>query len=190
MYASCNSSIRKEIAMVRIRTSEFKNFVLHNGLFTISVSHKRHNTHLIMSLHTNVVNTKYLPMTKALLRHYVPSVFYSKCFNYDNAPFLIESQQTEIGHLFEHILLEFLCHLKSHRGIKNPVHNGVTSWNWVKEKKGTFRITIDVGDSERDIFFLALQKSIEITNKILSSQAAFQPQNNIPIESLNDSRIG
>lgn len=156
--------------MVKIRSIKFKNFILHNGMFTISVSHKRHSTHLIMFLHIDIINTRSLPQTSSILKKYVPSVFHSKCFNYDNAPFSIESKRTEVGHLFEHILLEYLCLLKSDRGFKNPVHNGVTSWNWTKDKKGTFRITIDVGDNEREIFFNALQKSIEVTNRILSSE--------------------
>lgn len=156
--------------MVKIRSIKFKNFILHNGMFTISVSHKRHSTHLIMFLHIDIINTRSLPQTSSILKKYVPSVFHSKCFNYDNAPFSIESKRTEVGHLFEHILLEYLCLLKSDRGFKNPVHNGVTSWNWTKDKKGTFRITIDVGDSDREIFFAALQKSIDVTNRVLSSQ--------------------
>lgn len=140
-------------------------------MFTISVTHKRHSTHLIMSLHTDIVNTMFLPHTTRILKKYVPSVFSSKCFNYDNSPFSIESKRTEVGHLFEHILLEYLCLLKNEIGIENPIHNGVTSWNWVKEKKGTFRITIDVGDSEREIFFAALQKGIHVTNRILSAKS-------------------
>ncbi len=156
--------------MVKIRSFEFKNFILHYGMFNLSVSHKRHTTHLIMSLHTDIVNTKFLPDTSRILKKHVPSVFYSKCFNYDNAPFFVESKRTEIGHLFEHILLEYVCLLKSNLGVKNPVHNGVTSWNWMKDKKGTFRITIDVGDSDREIFFAALKQSIDVTNRILTSR--------------------
>lgn len=159
--------------MVKIRLNQFNNFVMRNGLFDISVHHTKLETHLIMSLHTPVVNTRELPATRSILKKYVPTVFDSKCFNEKNLPFLKESEKTEIGHLFEHILLEYLCLLKNEKGYSNTVHNGVTSWNWVKEKRGTFRIVIDSGADDRDIFYAALQMSIKIINKILSSAHTF-----------------
>ncbi len=161
--------------MVKIRLNQFNNFVMRSGLFDISVHHTELETHLIMSVYTSVVNTRELPKTRSILQKFVPTVFDSKCFNEKNLPFLRESERTEIGHLFEHILLEYLCLLKNEKGYSNAVHNGVTSWNWVKEKRGTFRIVIDSGANDRDIFYAALQLSIKVINKVLSSADTFYP---------------
>lgn len=160
---------------------------MRSGLFDISVQHKEHETHLIMSVHTPVVNTRLLPETRFILHEYVPTVFDSKCFNEKNLSFLEESAKTEIGHLFEHILLEYLCLLKNEKGYTNTVHNGVTSWNWVKDKRGTFYITIDSGAGDRDIFYAALQMSINVMNKILSS--SYPSYDNNTTESLSGSLL-
>ncbi|MBI4035890.1 hypothetical protein HY383_02990 [Candidatus Daviesbacteria bacterium] len=57
------------------------------------------------------------------------------------------------------------------RGIQNPIHNGLTKWNWDKDAQGVFNIHIDIGDQEREIFNLALQNSIKLLRTIFQMKA-------------------
>ncbi|KKR25220.1 MAG: hypothetical protein UT56_C0002G0034 [Candidatus Levybacteria bacterium GW2011_GWB1_39_7] len=58
-----------------------------------------------------IIETDQLPKTFEILNKMLPSIFKSKCYNDKNLPFFIEVRSTEIGHLFEHIMLEYICQL-------------------------------------------------------------------------------
>jgi hypothetical protein len=122
-----------------------------------------------MSLATAIINTRDIPDTIKLLEEHLPSIFLSKCFNEGNLPFVKEAEQTEIGHLFEHILLEYLCALKKERGVAKHVHNGVTHWNWEEDAWGVFHITVDSGNSDKEIFEEAVNLSIQLILTIFNS---------------------
>ncbi len=130
-----------------------------NDLFSLSIYYNTTNTKIVMALFTPIVNTGYIPQTYKILKKYLPSILRSKCFNKYNYPFRKEVKQTEIGHLLEHILLENICLLKKELGLRNPIHNGLTEWNWKKEP-GIFFINIDASYKDKDVFVKALDKSI------------------------------
>lgn len=140
-----------------------------NDLFSLAIHYGEINTKIIMELFACAVNTQHLPDTYSLLKKHIPTILYSKCFNEKNYPFSEEVKKTEIGHLFEHILLEYLCQLKLASGLKNPVHNGLTKWNWEEDAEGVFHISIDSGYKDYRIFKEALENSIWLTFNILSN---------------------
>jgi hypothetical protein len=144
---------------------------MSNELFSLKFKYGAKRTNIVMSLATQIVNTRDIPATHMLLEKYLPSVFLSKCFNEQNFPFKEEAKKTEIGHLFEHILLEYLCSMKKEKGHMNAIHNGVTHWNWEKDKWGVFHITIDLGSSDKEIFEAALEESVKLLLLILKSTA-------------------
>src|SRR5258706_436221 len=88
-------------------------------LFSLFVQKKKHTTRILMKLNTPIVNTRELPETYQLLETDLPSILRSQCFNELHLPFASEVKSTEIGHLFEHILLEYLCISKLEQGISN-----------------------------------------------------------------------
>src|SRR6266852_924914 len=88
------------------------------------------------------INTRTIPDAVSILNEHLPVIFSSKCFNEENKNFRQESRQTELGHLFEHIMLEYLCMARLADGQSEAIYEGVTSWNWLKEKEGTFNIEI------------------------------------------------
>ncbi|MDP2637812.1 MAG: hypothetical protein Q8P26_02015 [Candidatus Levybacteria bacterium] len=120
-----------------------------------------------MRLNIPIVNTSSLPYTSLLLKKNIPSILWSKCFNPNKYSFPKEVQKTEIGHLFEHILLECLSQQRIKDGKLNSVFNGLTQWDWTKEARGTFHITIDVGYNDKKTFEKAIEKSISIIRLIL-----------------------
>lgn len=113
------------------------------------------------------INTKELPRTFHILSEFLPSILTSKCFNDSNKPFFEEVMETEIAHLFEHILLEYFCQFKLAEGYKRVIVSGVTDWNWRKDCFGTFRITINTGKSDNEFFLKAFEKSLELLRKII-----------------------
>lgn len=127
-----------------------------------------------MRLFGDIVNTRHLPATASILKTNLPSVLESKCFNEEKLPFAIEVTATEIGHLFEHILLTYLCKKKVGQGARRATFRGVTDWNWKKDPWGTFHITIGAGAKEEDILMSAMTPTISLVTKVLEQQYSEQ----------------
>jgi len=146
-----------------IKTKSFLN------LFSLRVIHKADHTQLVMKAFTKQVTTKGIPLTYDILKKELPSVLSSRCFNDQKLPFSEEVRATEIGHLFEHVLLQYLCQEKIAYGYTEATYNGLTKWNWLRDPYGTFMITIDSGYEDLAIFPFALQKTILLLQQILQS---------------------
>jgi hypothetical protein len=151
-------------------------------LFTLSVMQRKTKTYIHMQMANDVVNTRDLSNTYQILETMLPQVLLSQCFNEENLPFSMEVRQTEIGHLFEHILLEYLCLLKLEKGCKrHATYQGVTQWNWRVDPWGTFHIHISTGTHDIPIFAEALEKTIHLVSLILQYGNAKEPTlNRIP----------
>ena len=131
-------------------------------------------TSILMECQDPIIETDQLPKTFEILNKMLPSIFKSKCYNDKNLPFFIEVRSTEIGHLFEHIMLEYICQIKIARGLKKASISGVTDWNWRKDLIGTFHITIRTGREDYEIFIEALKRSIELLEIIVNQNMIFQ----------------
>lgn len=145
------------------------------SLFSLNISQKQTATTITMQLIYDRVNTADLPETISLLRQHLPSVLATQCFNDDGYPFHIEVANTEIGHLFEHVLLEYLCLHKMAKGAQKAAYSGKTKWNWIRDPKGTFYINLSCGIKDADIFTQALEATITLMKMVLTYQ------NNTPI---------
>lgn len=148
-----------------------------NDLFSLTIIHTRYATTMTMFLRTAIINTREIPYTFPVLKENLPSILIAQCFNDDNIPFAQEVKSTEIGHLFEHIMLEHLCLLKLAQGHKKATYRGETNWNWKRDIRGTFHIHINSSFKDEDIFDEALNRSIELTVKIIQTRKeyAFDP---------------
>ena len=164
----------KATTLQRVETISAEN------LYTLSITHQKKKTRIYMQLHIPHVTTRHFPMTKPLLELYVPSIFRSICYNDDKLPFHKEVARTELGHLFEHILLEYLCIIKLESGLDTATYEGVTDWNWIRDPKGTFRITIHMIEDEVILFTEALTRTITLMNIILTKDKAIQSPLPIP----------
>lgn len=135
--------------------------------YFLEVTQKQSCCKLDMSMKTPCLNTTELPHTFSIIRKELPSLLNTMCFNEDNLPFKEEVKHTEIGHLFEHIVLEYLCLNKLAAGSRKAVFNGRTSWNWVKETRGIFHIHIDVAEEDSKILTAALFQAELLMQKLL-----------------------
>lgn len=143
-----------------------------SALFDLNVSVLQDSTLITMQVHSAHVTTRRLPKTTALLKLHCPTVLKTKCFNEENLPFRKEVRDTEIGHLFEHMLLDFLCKEAIAAGANEALYKGDTSWDWNVAARGSFEITISLGMEEEKLLKKALPKAIAVTETILSSGTA------------------
>lgn len=160
MYENSNSMNRRAYSSAKIQDSPF---------FSLQLKMSKNRVHIVMQLNTEIVNTQFLPKTRAILEAQFPGVLHTACFNEQNLPFSEEVKQTEIGHLFEHILLESLCVEKMALGYEQACFNGRTDWNWQKEKRGKFHIFVDGVEDAKPFLSKALDTATHYTNLILQS---------------------
>jgi hypothetical protein len=137
-------------------------------LFMLAITQKNTSTRIFMQLFDEErVNTSHIPTIVQRLKKHLPNVLLTECFNEDGLPFHIEVKNTEIGHLFEHVLLEYLCQLKINKGFAEATFSGRTRWNWEKDPMGTFHIRLNCGTKDADILPLAIEKTITLMKKVL-----------------------
>lgn len=137
----------------------------------ITVKQKNLYSYIIFMLkNCDKVNTRYFVNTVPVLKKYLPSIFTCDCFNIKNKTFSEEVRETEIGHLFEHILLEYLCLLESAEYRKTVSYIGYTKWNWEKDIIGLFHIYINSPINNK-FFSIALNKSLFVINEIIKETA-------------------
>lgn len=109
--------------------------------FSVSLRQKEDKVLLTQHIWGNYINTKSFPTTYSVLAQNIPSIFENECFNEEGIPFSHEVKSTEIGHLFEHLILEFLKleHLSEYG---DADISGFTEWDWEKDAIGIFNIEI------------------------------------------------
>jgi hypothetical protein len=137
--------------------------------FSLHVGTDQYKTHIDMSLFIPSVNTCDFPHTLFFLRNNFPSVLRTQCFNYKKISFDKEVVATELGHLFEHILLDQLCFHKMNSGLSRISYSGRTSWNWEKDKRGVFHIFINVKKKDNIFLDKALADTISLFERLIIS---------------------
>lgn len=135
--------------------------------FSLFIEQNINSARIKMFLLKDPINTADIPSTYDILQNFLPSVLTTECFNDQNLPFSLEVKRTEIGHLFEHVLLEYMCHLKIGKGYKSAAYSGRTRWNWEKDPRGVFHIHINCTLKDADILPIAMDKTIALMKMIL-----------------------
>ncbi len=143
--------------------------------FSLNLNQQIDQVVIKMEVLTSVMNTAELPETYHILRQLLPRVLKTRCFNPGNLSFSKEVKQTEIGHLFEHILLEYLCQAKLASGLDEVTVRGDTSWDWINTSRGTFKITINSALEDSQILAESLTKTIKLANLIMTSGIELNP---------------
>ncbi|MCL5784174.1 MAG: hypothetical protein M1142_02365 [Patescibacteria group bacterium] len=135
--------------------------------FALNIKQYKKHTKIKMKLQFNKVTTRHFPVTYSILEKLLPGIYEHQCFNKDELPFSREVRNTEIGHLFEHVLMEYLCQAKTKQNRKETIYKGTTKWDWEKQPLGTFEITVSIGYQDTDLFTQALKQSVNLLNTIL-----------------------
>jgi hypothetical protein len=139
-----------------------------NNHFNVSVSKKPQEVVLRMQFDKIKFSTRHFPNTLSFLKIHVPQVLKTKCFNPRNFTFRKEVVDTQMAHLFEHILLTFLCDAEIKLGAKSAKFRAVTQWNWKINPKGSFTVTI-TGKVRKKVLEMALIRAIGMTELLIKS---------------------
>jgi len=143
------------------------NVQLTQNFFRLSVDINQDSAKCIMEiLNSRFYSTKNFPQTLDILKQSLPQIFYHQCFNDKKLSFLEEAKNTEVAHLFEHIILEYLS--QSQRD-KNEHLFGETNWNWYQDQPGVFKISLNFPKEKPTVLVVALEHSINLLEKILNS---------------------
>lgn len=156
-------------------TQDLNNYTVENT-FSLDILHKSRSARIKMMMLRDPINTADIPHTYQILKKLLPNVLTTECFNEQNLPFRQEVKNTEIGHLFEHILLEYMCQLKITRGYSSAVFAGRTRWNWERDPRGLFHISVNCPLRDHLILKDALHMSIALMRIILNfDKKSFMP---------------
>ncbi len=111
---------------------------------------------------TDAFLTGEAPRLPRILFRMFPYLAAQRCYNDLHLSFRREAENTEIPHLFEHLLLEIQKQVR--RGIVNtdPI-SGETEWNWTIDPRGRFHVTVGY---DNEIVALA---SIRLAERIMCS---------------------
>jgi hypothetical protein len=139
--------------------------------YSVTLSTFERKTQIVMHFNTPQVTTHAMPHVARILKSDLPSIYAAKCFNEFNLPFSQEMNATELGHLYEHILLEYLADLTLQHKKVDREYSGITEWNWKTQKKGTFYISVDIGLKDRSILLLGLARANHLIEKILTQSS-------------------
>lgn len=136
--------------------------------YSLEAHHTPKKTTLIMHAPHSLLSTSLMPRTAEILLAIEPRILRTKCFNSKNIPFSEEVKNTEIAHLFEHILLEYLCQERINSGRKTAQFSGLTLWNWKKDSRGIFHVEITGNKMDEDLFVRAFSRSIILIETIFA----------------------
>lgn len=83
----------------------------------------------------------------------LPGLARHRCLNDDGRPFAEELADTEVPHLFEHVVLELMAEAGSPRSLR-----GETAWDFRRDGHGVFRVSLEYDD---DLVCLGAIKSAD-----------------------------
>lgn len=126
------------------------------------------------------LTTKSLTNLIPLLETKLPTIFKNKCYNDGHLSFREEVTATEIGHLFEHILMEYFC-IEHECCSTLPIRiKGLTTWDWYTNPIGTFTIELTSNEISMNTFIRSLNQTIAFMDLLFAPAITPQP-NLLPV---------
>jgi len=84
--------------------------------------------------------TSQVPHLPRYLFRLLPRLARHTCHNDDGKSFRQECRETEIPHLFEHLIIELQLQAES---TENDILRGETEWDWCVDPRGRFHVTVE-----------------------------------------------
>lgn len=156
-----------------VEQKPFQNTYNIEDNFSLFIRQNTSSAKIKMMMLSEPLNTADMPYTVEILKNFLPSVLTTECFNDQNLPFAKEVKRTEIGHLFEHILLEYMCQLKITKGYRSAVFAGRTRWNWERDPRGMFHISINCTKKDNEILTDAIEMTIVLMKILLHFNSSY-----------------
>lgn len=151
----------------------------NHALFDYVLTQRPDHAEITIQFFTPFFTTKSLPQTITILESFIPRIFQHKCFNNYHRSFKAEAKETELGHLFEHIMLEFLCKMKYDTKQYSKVKlKGLTEWDWMQDPKGIFHISLNTTIEDSTLLAEASNQTSKVMESILLSQSTLTSHQN------------
>lgn len=136
--------------------------------FSVVVDETEDQIRLCQAIVHPAIHTAQLPETHDFLEQNLASIFENQCFNYAKRPFAEEVKSTEIGHLLEHLILEFMK-VEAEKEFGNVSFRGETVWDWKNDPRGTYWINIKSRKPWRKYFPVALDQAVKMLDELYNA---------------------
>ena len=114
-------------------------------------------------------STSQFPQLVEDLRVLLPEIMVAQCDNPNNIPFCEEMKETQTAHLFEHVILEYLCKLRLRSGFGEASYEGRTFWDTTKAPGENSMIAISRQGESQSVFEEAVTLSIILLKQLIKS---------------------
>jgi hypothetical protein len=152
-----------------------QNVAFSRPYYSVAVTPGIKNCTIKMRFQTTFLTTSSIPNIVSILTKHVPNIFKCQCFNNKNFPFIEEVANTELGHLYEHILLEVLLDIAKDNGMLPVTYEGETSWNWKEDSRGIFHISIRGPMPSHELVEQAVSRTNLIMDHIIETGIIIDP---------------
>jgi hypothetical protein len=109
------------------------------------------------------VRTSAAPDLVSALRRLLPGITRHSCTSPASGLLASELNDTEIAHLFEHVVLELMVREGTDRAT-----SGNTDWDFARDGRRTYRVTI--GSDDRELAHRAAEQALGLMNALLSGR--------------------
>lgn len=143
---------------------------LNNRYFSVAAQIRDDKVEMNFKVNSNFVSTSSFPRTHDILEKEYPEVLRTNCFNEFGLPFDKEVVNTELAHLFEHILIQKLAYKRYQKSKVDKQYTGETEWCCDNEPVKEYNITLNANVADIDVFPEALAESSSLVSSIMSSK--------------------
>lgn len=140
-----------------------------NEFFSFYAVTNSTRTTIAFNVSNGGVRTGFYPETMDIVKKFIPGVLKTKCFNERHNSFDVEVVNTEIAHLFEHIVIQSICEIRKSKGLVYCKYHGETEWDWSLYNFGNFKIVINACLEDTEELEGALMKASSIVKSIMAS---------------------
>lgn len=137
-----------------------------------SVTHHSKHSDIVLQADPRYATTAAFPKMVDFLKSELGTILDCKCENPSDLPFDQEVRNTELGHLYEHVILEYLCDEKIKNGAGSASFKGDTFWEVKEEQPYKFLIRIQLDITESSLLSKALDKANFLMEKLFVSHAS------------------
>lgn len=142
--------------------------VYSSANFNIKTKKIKDGVLLTQTIDNPIYKTSGIPETVNFLDIHMATIFNNQCFNDQKLSFREEVRDTEIPHLFEHMLIENMKMLAIKKFGKASMH-GETYWDFDKPQ-GEYNIKIKSSQFDNEIFSQSLVSSINLLEKLFGTK--------------------
>lgn len=127
---------------------------------------------LQFSVNSDYCSTSQFPALQSDMRTLLPEILVAECDNPNKLPFYEEMQSTQTAHLYEHMVLEYLCKLKLKKGAREASYEGRTFWDATQPTGEESTIAVSRQGESKSQFLQAVRLSSQLLTTLIRNTNA------------------